>query len=104
MQNPLQDHPLLRGQTPGTTGYTQALRDLLPVITSGEDRDPMNLSRWEALRDRHLKLVEPDLRGEGDDDPRARPAGPAAAGERDPRAGAERVSRHGHCGAGQPAL
>lgn len=36
MQNPLQDHPLLRGQTPGTTGYTQALRDLLLTLEGGE--------------------------------------------------------------------
>lgn len=64
MHNPLQDHPLLRGRVPGTTGYTQALRDLLPVITSGEDRDPMNLGRWEALRESHLKQTEPLLRSD----------------------------------------
>lgn len=61
MDNPLQDHPLLRGQTPGTVLYTQALRDLLPVITSGEHRDPRHLGYWQALRETYLKQTEPAL-------------------------------------------
>ena len=61
MDNPLQDHPLLRGHIPGTVSYTQALRDLLPVITNGEHRDPRHLGHWQALRETHLKQTEPTL-------------------------------------------
>lgn len=57
-------HSLLQDHTPGTTPYTQALRALLPIITTGPDRDLHDLSRWETLRDRHLKLIAPHERAD----------------------------------------
>ncbi|MBZ9714938.1 hypothetical protein [Deinococcus multiflagellatus] len=62
MDTPLATHHLLRGLTPGSLPYTQGLRTLLPVITSGEDRDPNALHDWERLRKAHLDLIDPTHR------------------------------------------